>query len=1387
MTPETWQQVDELFKAALEREPDDRAAYLRRACNGDEALRREVESLLSAYEQGGSFMEAPAVAAAAHSLLAEKGESLVGRLLRHYRVICLLGDGGMGQVYLAEDARLGRKVALKLLPPQFTADAERVRRFTREARAASALNHPNICTIYEIDDEHSPPFIAMEYVEGETLSETIKGGRLDLTETLPLALQIADALAEAHTHNIIHRDIKPQNIVINQRGQAKVLDFGLAKKIATESGAETPQPLSSAGMILGTAAYMSPEQARGLWVDARTDIWSLGICLYEMLTGRRPFEGETTTDTLAAVLHHEPAPLSENTSPELQRIVAKALQKNRDERYQSAKDLLADLKALQKLLEFEAEPGGASSPNKSPVDETRMIREDTTAPTETRNSIAVLPFANMSAEAGNEYFCDGLAEELLNALAKIEDLQVAARTSAFSFKNKNVEVSEIGRALHVKTVLEGSVRKSGDRLRITVQLINAADGYHLWSERYDRELKDIFVVQDEITLAVVDALKVKLLGEEKAAMLRRYTDNPEAYELYLKGLYHSNKWTDEGLRKSTEYFEKALEKDPDFAPAYAKIADYYHFSSHIGLFSPQEIFPKWKAAAERALEIDEGLADAHLAMAHIYFYYERDWAKAEREYGRAVELNPNSTDAHKYYGLFLASRERFDQAVAEAKKALELDPLSIAVNIVAGFVCLFANRTDDALGLVRQMIELDSNAPQGYWVGGTLFMANGNNEEAVEALKRSLSLGDNQMALAKLGCAYGLAGRRDEALKILDQLFEMRERQYAAPFNIARVYAGLGLDDDAFEWMGKAVEERDAELVFLKRLAEAGEGLYFGKGFPADPRYQQILRRAGLPAQERQADDTDARVERAGSPTNRVAQEVQATTPERRNRTAQTTPSFSERSKQKKLLLILALLGLLIGLGAIAYYLLVMGKTSGDRKSIAVLPVSPINTASRDEIYEIGIADSLINRLSSIKGFVVRPLSATRKYADIEQDPIAAGREQQVNYVLASNYQLAAGKIRITAQLFNVGNGQIEETYKSEKDASDLFAMQDAVARDVGRLLQARFGLTSGTPGTKRRTTNEEAYRLYLQGMYVVEIRHTLENAQKAVEVFERAVELDPDYAQAWAGKAYAHRAVANFVGRNASTHEHTQKSMEAIKRALSLDENVAEAYSTLCENKMYYNYDFVEAESACKRGIELNPNSPLAHQVYSRYLVSRGRFDEAITEIKTTIDLEPASLFHNSLYGINLYYARRYPEAIAQFKRVLALDENYGHARYWLTVTFAAQGNESEAFELFMKDLVFYKADEATIQAFQTAYQSSGWRGVMQEEAKRFEQGDERYFFGAYYNAQAGNKDKAFEYLEKSYQRREMWMAYLQVDPRLGPLRDDPRFDELVRRFDLR
>ncbi|MBA3632945.1 MAG: hypothetical protein H0W58_09085, partial [Acidobacteria bacterium] len=442
---------------------------------------------------------------------------------------------------------------------------------------------------------------------------------------------------------------------------------------------------------------------------------------------------------------------------------------------------------------------------------------------------------------------------------------------------------------------------------------------------------------------------------------------------------------------------------------------------------------------------------------------------------------------------------------------------------------------------------------------------------------------------------------------------------------------------------------------------------------------------------------------------------------------------------------------------------------------------------SRDEIYEIGIADSLILKLGSIKGFIVRPLSATRKYADINQDSLAAGQEQQVDYVLASNYQLAGGKIRVTSQLINVASGQIEETYTTEKDAANVFAMQDAIAGEVGNKLSARFGSTSSGATAKRGTTNEEAYRLYLQGIYLNDKRTTTDS-RKAVEAFEQAIRLDPNYARAWAGKAHAHRSFSNFGSRATNVHEEHQQSMDAINKALELDQNLSEAYSVLCENKMYYEYDFAGAEASCKRAIELKPDSPQAHNIYARFLMGPGgRFDEAITEIKTAIDLDPAAYYHQAIYKIVLTYARRYDEADQQLERLAAMNPNGAVGIFWYVGGLEMQGNNSEAFERLMRFQTLAKTDEKTRQLFKTAYQTSGWQGVLREHAKRYyEYSTAHSFSGACINAQIGDKDKAFEYLEKSYQERELWMAYLQVDPRLDPLRGDPRYHELVRRVGI-
>jgi len=833
MKTERWQQISSLFKSALERADDERAAFLAQACADDDSLRREVESLIACHERAGVLIDEPAAQIMAELLINHQTEQLIGCTLGQYQIISQLGAGGMGEVFLARDTELGRQIALKLLPAHFTADAGRMRRFRQEARAASALNHPNILTIHEIGEIDSRHFIVTEFIDGSTLRQHLKTTRVGVGEALNISIQIADALAAAHEAAIVHRDIKPENIMLRRRdGIVKVLDFGLAK--LTES---QPTPLdeesptvaqfnTEPGLIVGTPLYMSPEQARGHGVDVRTDIFSLGVVLYEMIAGRVPFKGESQADTFVALLEREPPPLAQYRSdvpPELERIVRKCLEKERENRYSTASELVNDLKNLA---------AGKSKEQPAP----------TTAP-----SIAVLPFLNMSADPENEYFCDGLAEELLNALSKVEELKVAARTSAFSFKGKDVNVSGIGRALNVSTVLEGSVRKAGQRLRITVQLINASDGYHLWSERYDRQMEDIFDVQDEITLAVVGALKVKLLGARKAAVLKRHTDNAEAYELYLKGRYHFNKHTDEGWKRAVEYFEKAIEKEPEHAPAFAGMAHCLAFVWYYGIIPPHEIVPQWKAVTGRALELDAESAEAHLSLAIIQFFHEWNREAAGREYRRALELSPNNADAHHHCGLFLAVTGRFDQALDEGRRALELDPLSLLVNLQVGWVYWYAHRIDEALGQARKIIEIEPSFLSAYWLMGAIYMTKGMHMEAVESYHKSFTQGAcNPIPLSIQGTAYGILGNRDEALRILNQLLEMREQQYVSAFNIARVYSGLGEDDQAFAWLERAYQERNGELVFLKSETEIGTGDLWGRSFRNDPRLPNLVRRVEL-------------------------------------------------------------------------------------------------------------------------------------------------------------------------------------------------------------------------------------------------------------------------------------------------------------------------------------------------------------------------------------------------------------------------------------------------------------------------------------------------------------------------------------------------------------
>ena len=614
-----------------------------------------------------------------------------GSRLGQYEIVSLIGGGGMGLVYKAQDTRLKRLVALKLLPPELTRDETAKQRFLQEAQAASALDHPNICTIHEINETPDGQlYLVMAYYEGETLKEKIERGPLALDEVVDIAIQVGQGLAEAHSAGVVHRDIKPANVMLPKGAPVKIVDFGLAK-LAGQVG------LTQTGKTLGTVAYMSPEQARGHEVDHGADLWALGVVLYEMLAGHRPFPGEHAQSVVYAILNTEvpPLPIARAEVPaDLARAVGRALTKLRGDRQGSAEELVTELRAVKRAWEGHA---------------TAELDGEKAVP-----SIAVLPFANMSADPEQEYFCEGLAEEVIDALARLDGLRVVARTSAFQFRGKGHDLRQIGEKLKVKTVLEGSVRKAGTRLRINAQLINAEDGYHLWSGRYDREMDDVFAVQDAIARSVVEKLKVKLLGSQDAPVVKRPTENLEAYNLYLKARYYFVRQTREGLEKSLDCFNQALAMEPTYAPAHAGISVAQNTRAILSFAAPQDVMPRAKEAALNGLALDETVTDAHVALAVVLDCYEWNPAGAEQEYRRALELNPGNTLARSFYSHLLARAGRTDASVAEARQAIERDPLSVLHSYYFAVALVCGRRFEEAIAQAHAGIELEPNYHSSY-------------------------------------------------------------------------------------------------------------------------------------------------------------------------------------------------------------------------------------------------------------------------------------------------------------------------------------------------------------------------------------------------------------------------------------------------------------------------------------------------------------------------------------------------------------------------------------------------------------------------------------------------------------------------------------------------
>jgi serine/threonine-protein kinase len=869
MTPERHEQVAALYEQALDLTPDQRAAFLEKACAGDAKLRQEVESLLDFDEPAKDFIETPAMVVAAGLLGDEKIRVPMGSSVGFYRILSPLGAGGMGEVYLAEDTRLGRKIALKLLPAEFTQDEVRLRWFEKEARAASALNHPNIITIHDIGKVDGRNFIATEFIDGETLRRRMVRTSITVEEALDIGLQAANALAAAHEAGVIHRDIKPENIMLRTDGYVKVLDFGLAKLTQFEEPAlqtmgERAPSLSSTGHLMGTARYMSPEQARGQKVDARSDLFSLGVVLYEILSGRCPFSGNSTTEVIASILTHEPSleHLGLEAPDGLKRILGRSLCKDVQGRYQTAREMAADLMALKNELENLKTPPRETSSAEYVVRAINRHKWKTFGLVATAvllaaiaiayvsgrgdsiDSIAILPFVNESGDPRNDYLSDGISGNLTGRLDReFPNLRLIPFTTVLRYKDKPRDAQKVGSELKVRSVVLGSLNVRGEILSVRAALVDVRDGRPLWQGQYnDRALKDFLQVQVEITRDIADQVGGRLADGLQRPILKPDTQSAEAHRLYTEGRVQWAKLTDDGFRRSIQLFEQAIAEDPNYALAYSGLADSYALWGEASFVPPKQAFPEAAKYARKALSIDDTLAEAWVSLAMVKLFYDWDWAEAQKALSRAQDLGPNNPHFYHFYGHYLQIIGRTEEAIVYTDRGVDMDMGSVFLNAELGWAYYWGGKYEKALDQFRKTMDLDRNSVWGFWSMVQAYEQLGNYKEALRILNDIRVASENwSWVVAEIGYVHAKEGRRAEAETIIGELKRRAESEYIDPVVIAYIYIALNNKDEAFAWLEKALAVHSGLLPWLKVEPKFHP-------LSADPRYLRLMKQVGIPS-----------------------------------------------------------------------------------------------------------------------------------------------------------------------------------------------------------------------------------------------------------------------------------------------------------------------------------------------------------------------------------------------------------------------------------------------------------------------------------------------------------------------------------------------------------
>jgi eukaryotic-like serine/threonine-protein kinase len=1301
------------------------------------------------------------------------GDALLpGRNFGRYQLQELVAVSGMGVVYRAWDPTLACVVAIKLVSEDTIPDESARRQLYAEAQIASSLNHANICRIKDVIEASDQAGIVMEFVEGQVLTHAITANvGLPFDLVVEYGIQIADAVSHAHDHDVIHRDLKSGNVMVNREGQIKLLDFGLSK---IQRRSEVPNSLQnqnteeSSDAIVGTPPYWAPEVLKHYPSDIRSDIWSFGVLLYEMASGQMPFKGATMIELGSAILNSAPLPLPEHVPESLSKITYRCLRKEMGHRYQHANEIRAALQAIEQSDNRPSQGGlGRTRPQPPAI-----------------RSVAVLPLENLSGSPEQEYFADGLTESLITALAKIGGLRVISRTSIMQYKRAPKTLPQIARELSVDAIVEGSVRRDGDRVRITAELIEARTDQHLWTESYDRDLRDILTLQSQVAAAIAGEIRAKLSPSNESSAIEpdyRFGNsaldpsllettgpasdsskpfssiNPRAYDLYLRGRYFwNNQVGEDGLRKVVDYYRRAIEIDPQSALTYAGLAHCLFLMGvgEYGFRAPSEVMPKAKEAALKALSIDDSIAEAHLSLGMVNFRFEWDWENAEKHLKRAIELNHGYYLAHYLYTIFLLVRERFDEAFTEAKIARQLSPLSSDVHFSLGLLLYASGQNEEAIEHLRGTVAMDAKFPLPHIVLGLTLGRKGRFDEAIAEFKQALAIaGSRPLWSGYLGQVYALAGKTEDAVEILHELRAASTRGYVPPVALAFVYAGLGKIDDAFHWLEKAVDERDGLLIYLK-VGSAFDNLR------SDPRFSAILTRVGL----------------QGDPGLNVSHPTPKPEP-----VPILTPS--PRPAPQPFLVKLLLGAVLTGI--VAYVGIHIREWVWQSRTI--LAIQPFKTLGGDpdarRPAEI-VREEIFTRLSELHPDRLGVIELTTADSELSFEQVCASRT--LTYVLAGAVHRDGNQMAITDQLVSCKDqaGLVGDRHGINPDGSGMGPAVEDIVRKILAALPRDI--------QPAHQVNPKAYEAYLQGRFQWNLR-TTQSLMEGISSFQKAIEYDATYAPSYAGLAdcYALLGTAPYTALPPS--EAFPKAKANARKALELAPDLAEAHVSLGFSALAYDWNYAEAEREFHKAIKLRPGYATAHQYYAYYLTAMGDLDQAIAERKLAVSIEPRSPLLNTALGEAYYQARLFSDSIGPNQAALSIDPHYAVAIINIGRAYEQMGMYPQAQQAYQSILAFAPHDPALLALLGHLEAVSGQQAAAREiisQLQRMSAHKDRYvpsLYIALIYIGLRNNNQAFAWLDKAYEERSEYLAYLPTEPMADPLRSDPRFPALLERLGLK